>query len=186
MKKVAVVALIGAALAFPLAAQADGSYIGLNVGRGEQTVSTSGVSLKDTATSYKLSVGYIINPMFALDLAYTDFGTVTEAVTGASVSSKPQSLALAVTGTLPLNEQFGLFAKAGVSENRTKGTTTIGTLSSEVTNNHASAVLGLGATYWFTKEVAVVAEYEYFDKLVDETNLGLKANVISLGLRYKF
>ncbi|MFJ7567609.1 outer membrane protein [Herminiimonas sp. NPDC097707] len=191
MKKQLLLALLGTALTVPLAAYAEGAYVGVNVGRAEQKVSIAEGSLKDHTTGYKLYGGYGFNQNFGVEGGYVDFGKGSASVTNAGVTStisaKPRSFYLAATGTLPLNEQFSLFAKLGVSFNRTKIHFEDTTGDSENSSkNRTTALIGIGAAYNFTKNLALVAEYEDFGKVLKEDGVDLKANLLSIGLRYKF
>jgi OOP family OmpA-OmpF porin len=191
MKKQVLVTLLGAALALPLAAQAEGGYIGANIGRAEQKWSVDDAgSMKDEDTSFKLYGGVNFTKNFGVEVGYVYFGEFsasgTDGLNSASISSKPTSLYLAATGTLPLNDQFSLFAKAGVSANSTKLRATLNGFSVSGTEDDTSAMFGIGAAYNFTKNVALVAEYENFGKVFKEDGLNLKADLISIGLRYKF
>lgn len=190
MKKQVIATIFGAALALPLMAQAEGAYIGANVGRTEQKVNVDAGSLTDNATGFKLYGGYDFTKNFGAEAGYVHFGkgevSATDSVNTVSISGKPKALYLAVTGTLPLNDQFSLFAKAGVARNSTKVTGTINGVSESEKLKRTSAMFGLGAAYNVTKNVALVAEYENFGKVIKEDGVSLKANIISIGARYKF
>jgi OOP family OmpA-OmpF porin len=47
-------------------------------------------------------------------------------------------------------------------------------------------MFGVGAEFNFTKNVSMVAEYENFGKVIDENEANTKAQMVSVGLRYKF
>lgn len=180
MKKQVIATVLGAALALPLIAQAQGSYIGANVGRAEQKVNPNGFSsFKDNDAGFKLYGGHDFTPNLGVELGYVNFG---EAEGPFNISSKPHSLYLAGTGTLPLSEQISLFAKVGVSVNRTKLNTPLNNGS----ERNTSALLGIGASYQFTPKMSVVAEYENFGKVRDESGSEVKADLASVGIRYKF
>ncbi|MDC8759068.1 outer membrane beta-barrel protein [Janthinobacterium fluminis] len=187
MKKQFIVALIGAAFAFPIAAQADNTYVGVNVGRGEQKISIPVVSGKETKTSYKLYGGYNFDKNFGVEGGYVDFGKAKFTNKTYSSEAKSKAFYVAATGTLPVSDEFGVFAKVGLSANRVsydfKDTGMRGSSSA----NRSSLIFGLGASYNVTKEIAIVAEYENFGKIAKGDGGGdIKANTFSAGLRYKF
>lgn len=190
MKKQVIATILGAALALPLIAQAEGFYIGANVGRAEQKLSAGGESAKETDTGFKLYGGRDFTKNFGIEVGYVNFGkvggSITDSVGTWSVSLKPSALYLAGTGTLPLSEQFSLFAKAGVSFNRTKISVSTPDISGSTTKSTTAALLGIGAAYQFAPNMSVVAEYENFGKVLDEDGINVKADLISVGLRYKF
>ncbi len=183
MKKAIFAAILTSALVTPFAAQAEGAYVGLNVGRAEQKLNIDNFgSADDSDTGFKLYGGYAINPNFGVELGYAQLGKGSVDFAGNTATAKPNSLYVAVTGNLPINEQISLFAKAGVSANRTK----VSALGDESTESNTSAIFGIGAAYNFSKNISVVAEYEDFGKLIKEDGGNLKGNLLSVGLRYTF
>ena len=49
-----------------------------------------------------------------------------------------------------------------------------------------SAIFGIGAAYNINKNLSAVVEYENFGKVASEGGDKLKADLLSIGLRYKF
>jgi len=47
-------------------------------------------------------------------------------------------------------------------------------------------VIGVGAAFHLNKNFSIVAEYEYFGKVAKDDDASLKANLLSVGVRYKF
>ncbi len=183
MKKHLLVALVGTALILPVAAQAEGAYIGASVGSAESKLSTNGISLKDSDTGFKLTAGYDFTKNFGVEVGYADLGKPSIAAGGDRATAEPRSYYLAGTATYPIDEAFSVFAKAGVTNNHTKlGATGVPTEKF----THTAAILGVGAAYNFTKNIAGVIEYENFGKTVDEQGGNLKSDMVSIGLRYKF
>lgn len=186
MKHSIIIAVI-AALAAPLAAQADNAYVGANIGRSEQKMSVQGIgSDKESATSFKLYGGYDYTKNYGVEVGYTDFRKVEKSAIGYGVSSKPESIYVAATGTLPLNDQFSLFGKLGVAFNHTKITAWEPNFSDSTTNNKTNAMIGIGAAYALDKKISFVAEYEYFGKIAEEGGDNIKADMLSVGVRFKF
>jgi OOP family OmpA-OmpF porin len=191
MKKQLLVVLLGSALAAPLAAYAEGAYVGVNVGRSDQKLTLDGIgSISDSGTGYKLYGGYGFNKNFGLEGGYIKLGTgkasYVDGPDSGTISSKPSALYVAATATLPVNDQFSLFAKVGAAFNRTKLEAVENGVSSSEKKHRTTALLGIGAAYNVTKEVAIVAEYEDFGKIAKVDGAHLKANLLSIGLRYKF
>ncbi len=183
MKKHLLVALLGTALILPVAAQAEGAYIGASVGSAETKLNADGFSLKDSDTGFKLTAGYEFTKNFGVEIGYADLGKPSIASGGDMAFAEPRSYYLAGTAAYPIDEAFSVFAKAGVTNNRTKvGASGIG--SEKFT--HTAAIFGVGAAYNFTKNIAGVIEYENFGKTLDEQGANLKSDLISIGLRYKF
>jgi OOP family OmpA-OmpF porin len=184
MKPTILFAMI-AALAAPVAAQAE-AYIGANVGRAEQKVEVSGISFKENDTGFKLYGGYNFNQNFGIEGGFADLGDAKRSANNASISSKAQSIYVAATGILPLNDQFALFGKAGVATTHVKLKASAPGIAASASDNHASPFVGVGASFALNKNVSFVAEYEYFGKIAKDGDDSIKANMISAGVRYSF
>jgi OOP family OmpA-OmpF porin len=185
MKKTIFVALI-AALAAPLAAQAEGAYIGANVGRAEQKVDVEGYNFKESTTAYKLYGGYNYTQNFGVEVGFADLREAEKTGGGARVASEPKSVYLAATGTLPLNEQFSLFGKVGVASTHVKVSASAAGFSDSVSKNRTSPYIGIGASFALNKNVSFVAEYENFGKIAKDGGDHIKADFVSAGVRYAF
>ncbi|HJV00912.1 MAG TPA: outer membrane beta-barrel protein [Burkholderiaceae bacterium] len=187
MKHSIIIATIAAALAAPLAAQADNAYVGVNVGRAEQKMDVEGVgSEKDSSTGFKLYGGYDYSKNFGVEAGYVDFRKVEKSALGYGASSKPESIYLAATGTLPLNDQFSLFGKLGVAFNHTEVKAWEPGFSDSTTKNQTSPMIGIGASFALDKKISFVAEYENFGKVAKEGGDSVKADMLSVGVRFKF
>lgn len=187
MKQQFIAALIGAAIAFPVAAQAEGYFVGANVGRSEQKLSIDGMgSIKDTGTGFKLNGGYQFNANYGVEVAYVNLGKAEVGAQGFFAKSEPQTVFVAATGTLPLNNEFSLFGKVGVAQNHVKVTSGSSRFSESESENRTTAVFGIGAAYNLNKNVSFVAEYENFGKIAKGDAGSLKADLLSVGVRYSF
>jgi OmpA-OmpF porin, OOP family len=176
--------LVAAAFA-PVAAQAQ-TYIGGSVGRSEQKLEAGGASVKDSDTGYKLFAGYQFNETFGIEGGFADLGKTGVSGGGNSANANPQTVYFAGTAAWALSTDFSLFAKAGVSANRTKVDGTDGKVTFNDTMSKTTAILGVGAAYSLSKNVALTLEYENFGKVIDDSGVSLKADLISFGVRYKF
>jgi OOP family OmpA-OmpF porin len=187
MKQQFIAALIGAAIAFPVAAQAEGYFVGGNVGRAEQKLAVDGAgSIKDTGTGFKLNGGYQFNANYGVEVAYVNLGKAEASGQGFYAKSEPQTLFVAATGTLPLNNEFSLFGKVGVAQSHVKVTARAFGVTESESENRTTAVFGIGAAYHLNKNVSFVAEYENFGKIANGDGGSLKADLLSVGVRYSF
>jgi OOP family OmpA-OmpF porin len=186
MKQQFIAALIGAAIAFPVAAQAEGYFVGGNVGRSEQKLDAPGFSLKDNGTGFKLNGGYQFTANYGVEVAYVNFGKAEIKNDGGYIKSEPQTVFVAATGTLPLNNEFSLFGKVGIAQNHVKVTARAPGVNSSDSENRTTAVFGIGAAYQLNKNVSFVAEYENFGKIAKDEPVSLKADMLSVGVRYSF
>lgn len=189
MKKTVAAALAGALLAIPFAAQAQSAYVGLGVGQSKFSLddgSFSAVSRDEKDTAYKIFGGYQFTKNWGVEVGYADLGKLRNVynVSGTDITldGKSQVFYVAGTGTLPLSDQFSLFAKLGATSARTSANASAPGVSISDNGNKSSYVAGLGAEYSFTKNIGLALEYEDFGKIADDA----KANLWSLSLRYKF
>jgi OOP family OmpA-OmpF porin len=191
MKQLLLIGILSAASIAPLAVHAEGAYLGINAGSIELEASLVNQPRRDkTDAGYKLYGGYALDSNFGIETGYVDFGKIKGSSNNGpatvSASLETQAIYLAATGALPINDQFSLFAKAGVSLNHIEARVAINTFTERRRATQASALLGIGAAFNVTKNIAVVAEYEDFGKVVRADGVELKANMLSAGLRYKF
>jgi OOP family OmpA-OmpF porin len=185
-------------------------YLGFGVLRGSMSlpsVSTtiSGVAFtgsadKKTDTGFKLYGGYNFNQNWGIEGGYNDLGDSYSAkgtiggtpytITG----MKGYNVYFAGTGTLPMTNEFSLFAKLGVASNHTDGGTvtvagTTGTVGSET---HTDLLFGVGLSYAFTKNWAARLEYENYGKLTGNDVWGtgssgaIKGSAWNLSAKYSF
>jgi OOP family OmpA-OmpF porin len=175
MKKHIVISVIAAAALAPMVAQSQ-NYVGVNAGKAEQEASCCGHSIKDGDTAFKLYGGHQFTKYVGIESGYNHLGTTT-VING---SSKAQSIYVTATGTLPLNEQFALFAKAGLAHTRS----TIGTGLNEYKYKKTGPMIGIGASYSITPTVKAVVEYEAFGKTIDESIFSVKSNALTAGVRF--
>ncbi|MQA19170.1 outer membrane beta-barrel protein [Rugamonas rivuli] len=185
MKKITMIAMI-AALAAPLAVQAEGFYVGGNIGRAEQKADVGIASFKESTTAYKLVGGYNYNKNFGTEIGYADLREVSVSGNGATLTSKPRAFYAAATGTLPLNEQFSLIGKLGLAAAHEKVTAQYRSTYSSDTETRTTPYISVGAAFVLNKQVSFVAEYENFGKVAKDGSSNVKADMFSAGVRYSF
>lgn len=159
MKKLLMAAAVCAALvAWPASAQ---MYLGAGVGESKTD---------SNENSWKLYGGVQFNPIWGLELGYTDLGRYR--------GSDIESWSLAGTGTLPMGERWSLLGKLGAVWNRPGFTGA---------SNHTDLLVGVGVGYSMTRNLGLRLEYEDFGKL---SNVGHGSNSrgsnLGLGLKYAF
>ena len=187
MKTAIAVSLTAAGLALSSLAVAQmqdrGWYVGGSLGKTEDKEScpTTSCDLKDSG--WKIFGGMRLNRNFAVEGAYTDFGSfkATGTLSGVpvNVTVKGTSWSASGVGLLPLAEdRFTLFGKAGLSYTTVKSNGTAGSFSSAGTEHETELLWGLGAMYNFTRSLGVRAEWERLQKS--------DVNMMSLGVQYRF
>ncbi len=168
----------------PSAAIASGPYIGLGVGSTQYKADLSalgGGSFDDSATGTKFYVGYGFNDYLSAELAYYNFAessigaiVINNSLVSAAVEAK--GIAAYGVATYPASKEFKLGAKLGMLDWSADLRVNNATASSDGTD----IAYGLFASYAFTKQLAVVAEWEKVES--DNPELSL----FSIGFRFDF
>lgn len=152
----------------------------------------------DTDTGFKLYGGYQFSKSFAVEGAYTNYGKFTAhsvITSGGSGTIDAEwsgfSLDASALGILPLGEKFSLFGRAGVSVWSLDFDFTAsgpgGTASLSESESGVSPLLGLGAAFNITENIAIRAEFERHFDVGDEDSTGTSdIDLISLGLQFRF
>lgn len=182
------------------------TYPGVNAG--------ARTSSDKTDTAYKLIVGLQLNPYVAIEAQYIDLGKSkykagnSGSYTGASWSEQDKvdfstaGYGANLVGTLPI-DKFTLFAKAGLHNLKTKAkhrssdidvSTGFGTITDSEKSSKSvtkwTQSFGIGASYEFIDNLAVVAEVERYRNVADKKWDGAKVkhdiDMLSAGIRYKF
>lgn len=177
MQKKLFAALMAVTFLSPVAAQADGSYVKFSGGRSEY----KGDEGKERDNALSLAYGFAVDKNFDVELGYMNFGRLKGAQPGYSYSVERQAFYLAAIGSVPVTDAFSVSANLGLAINRYEEQifTVLGDDAEKITK--VRPMLGLGASYQFTKEVAGVLEYQYFGKVSD-----VKTSALTVGIKYGF
>jgi OOP family OmpA-OmpF porin len=189
-----------AGLFLPAAASADdatGWYVGAGAGLSQATdycdpnAGAVIVTCDDTGTAWRLLLGYQINRYFGVEGGYLNLGQFNSTVTQAGVPTTNQTKIhagyLEGLAILPIGERFGLYAKAGVAYWTFQAHDTVGGAGvPDQTQNGWDFVGGVGAQFFFTKNLALRAEYELIPKLGNSETGELDVQVISASVLWKF
>ena len=198
---------VGMSLALPSIAQAqtrsasvEGPYVGLGLG-----VTSFGLKKNDftgaTATSrtfderdtgFKLFGGYRLSDNFAVEAQFATMGESTIRYRGASGAIgtekyKVSAMSVAAMGLLPLNNDFTLFAKLGPSYTNARSTFSNRALGANTKSSRAGLLLGAGAMYNLTDNLALRAEFENYSRVGEANKAGRSTvSMVSAGLTYRF
>jgi OmpA-OmpF porin, OOP family len=180
-------------------ADEDKYYVGLSIGQSKAKDACAGLdpssgfigNCKDTDTAYKVYGGAHFTKNWGGEIAYVDFGKSTADGTfsgiPASARTKVNGLVLDAMGTLPLSDQFSVFGKLGVLGWHIDSNATLsGFGSSSISSSGSSLTYGIGAQFDFTKAFGVRAEWEYFDKVGDNSTGKSAIELGSIGIVYRF
>ena len=190
MKKLIFAVIAGVAVMG--AAQAQETYPKTYVGVGVASVNHDFSAPNTTASdsdgwnaSGKVFSGYDFNPVWGVEIGYTDFRKSDVSFTQNGVNgngeTKGHSAYLAGKFTVPINEQFGAYAKLGASYN--KASLSSNTPGFNYDDNRTTAYGALGVQYKLNQNVSLIGEYERYG---DKRDFGAKPDVITVGARYSF
>lgn len=146
------------------AVAANGFYAGASIGEASidacgDAAAVGATSCDDSDTSWKIFGGYELNQNFAVEAAWVDLGEINASGPGVSVTAEGDGFVADVKGTLPLNDQFGVFAKVGLISWELEG----GGVASGLDDDGTDAMYGVGAHYMFTEQFGIVGEWELYD-----------------------
>jgi OOP family OmpA-OmpF porin len=182
-------ALAAAVISMPAAAQSKGFqpgfYLGAGVGQGYvnnsnavgtyQGVAFTTAGFNNHETAWQVSGGYQFTENWGVELQYTDLGSRNGTITALGATAptndaKATQWGGALTGTLPLDSNFFLRGKIGVSSNHLDDVNAIVGGRTIVVGgaSHTDVLAGAGIGYKFNENLSARLEYEYFGKF--ETN----------------
>jgi OmpA-OmpF porin, OOP family len=190
-----ILALVASAAAFGAvsAHAADGSpYIGVggvvSEHRYELRNDTSGIDNSKHEYGGKVFAGYQINPMWAVEAGYTDFGKSDYAysVNGASgrAEADSKSYYLAGKASYPVAEKVNVFGKLGVAHNKNDVRATGLAAGYNGDSSRNAVYAALGAEYAVNEKVALSLEYEHYGK--NDIDVGRSKGAVSLNAKYSF
>lgn len=164
------------------------TYVGVGVASADHDFSVAGASNTDTdgwKASGKIFAGYDFNQTWGTEIGYTDFRSSSSTYTINGVNGRADSdghsAYLAGKFSVPINDQFGAYAKLGAAYNKaTLDSTTPGL---HYDDSRTTAYGALGLQYKLNQNVAFVAEYERYG---DKRDFGAKPDVITVGAKYSF
>lgn len=175
---------------------ADGvPYMGVGVIASEHRYDTgiagTGVTVSDdkkTEWGGKVFAGYQINPMWAVEGGYTNFGKGDADYTAAglrgNVETKSESFYVAGKATYPVAEKVNVFGKLGVAHNRNEVSGNILGVSGKDEYSKNSVYAAVGADYAINEKVSMSLEYEHYGKT--GVDYGRRKGGVSLNARYNF
>jgi OmpA-OmpF porin, OOP family len=146
----------------------------LGAGVGQSFVDEGAYDDEDTA--FSVFGGYQFNRYFGVEAGYADFGKIEPDVAGPALEG--DSAYLTAVGTLPVSENFAVYAKAGV--HRWNVDTSLPGLTGNNDDSGTDPTYGVGAQYRFTDRVALRGEYSRFE--VEDAD----ADLAQLQVRFDF
>lgn len=170
-RAIAATMLLGTGLA-----QADepGFYAGAGIGKVD--VSDDEVGFNGNDTGFKIFGGYSLNKHFSIEAAYINLGKPDDEIFGTNVEIEGTAFNAAAVGTIPLNDKFSLYGRAGIIF-----------WDAEASSAFASAddsgndfAYGIGGALNVTPSAKLRLEWEAAD--IDGTDYGL----VTLSVAWRF
>jgi len=160
-------------------AQDQGWYAGLTFGNSKFKDACEGVAdCDDKDTAWRILGGYQFNKNLAVELGYTDLGEAS--APGASVEAT--AFEVVAVGSWPFTPQFSAYGKVGLYRGETDATAP-GVSASE---SNTDLTYGIGVRWDFSKNLGLRAEYQLYKDLGGDTIGESDADVISIGVIWKF
>lgn len=181
-------------------------YAGVNTGVAQQAgacdAAPNGKECDKTDKGYQMYGGLRLEPMtrqpnvpsLGIEAGYIDFGKSTAqgeilssrgiAIGDAKAQSELTSVYAAGVGYLPITPRTELMGKAGLAYWQQKGEVTVAddpTLNTASKKNGLSAILGGGAQYKVSDNLALRGEYERILDTAKDTNYQADADLYSIG-----
>ncbi|SDA40778.1 MULTISPECIES: porin family protein [unclassified Janthinobacterium] len=192
MKKFACSTLL--AVAATSIVHAEGLYVGANVSPSSDgkiqyaaggTTSQRGASGK--ALPFGVFAGYALTPDWALEGGYRASGGTTrfDLDPGYQLKLRASAAYLAARGTWQLDEDWSLFAKAGMARSRVEFSINGRNAPPGESANKTGLYASVGAAYQINKDVALQLEWEHAPTVRYE-GLDSTMNRIALGIRFGF
>ena len=179
MKKIAIAVLLSVAMGSAVADEMH-MYVGARAGQAKTNIDNNtynNSTLTSTnPTGWGLFVGHIINPNFAVEAEYLNFGEI-KAGTG---SAKSTGFSLSGVGSLPMNEQFSLFGKLGYAliTGKPGGSFT----GADAKSN--ALTYGFGAQFNLSPSLGVRLGWDKYK--FNDTGMNGNASLVSVGALIKF
>lgn len=151
-------------------------------------------TVKDHSNQWRLQLGYKVNPNFAVEAGYIDFGKAEYrsdyAQGSASGTVKAGGVDIAALGIAPITDDFSVFGKVGIVAAHVKtslAATGLATPPGDSTSNVVAPLLGLGVSYKLSDNVDLRAEYDHVSKLGKSGKTDkIGSDMVSAGLVYRF
>jgi OOP family OmpA-OmpF porin len=170
------------------------AYVGAGLVGSRYSFDVPGATSNDdhsgNKASGKLYAGYNFDKTFAIEGGYTNFGSqsynYSVGGTAGRLESDSHSFYVAGKGTMPVNDQFNVFGKLGVSRNHGSidATGAAATAGLGGSGNKTALYASIGGEYALNKNVSLSLEYEHYGK--NDIDQGRKTGAITAGLRYNF
>lgn len=178
-----IIAAAASALLLPASAFAIGTDPGFYLG-GKVGASSTDSVIDDSDTSLGIYGGYRINPYFAVEAEYTDFGKFDVRFRQLEFDNPrlgPRTWGARAIGFVPINENIELLGSIGAHSFDTNPRDDEGFREVVGSNSSTDLFYGLGAQFNFNGGMSLRTQYQRY-----EFKDAGKINELSLGVHYRF
>ena len=154
-----------------------------NVQNGITTLAGLGISSSATfntgRAAFNIFGGYQFNRYVAAEIGWIDFGnynlngTAVSGGTSVAVSEtdKISAFTLAAVGTIPINQTFSVFGKAGIAVSQDKESCTIsGSTCASASDSATKPMFGIGGEMNASQNVGLRLEYDQYNNIGNSNN----------------
>ena len=175
MKKILVASLLSSLFAMPAFAAAPGGYVAADL---QNWSATNTAPFGNPGMGVRIGGGYRFTPNVGVEVDYAQSGS-SSAIGGTTY--KVSATQLAVVGTYPINSQFDVFGKVGMSANKVS-------LSAGTCTNcsKTDVMFGVGGQYNINQQIGIRLQYESLGKASNTGTNDTTVSALSLGAVYAF
>jgi len=172
-----VIALL--ALSTGSASADDRWYAGVSVGGMDVGIICT-VNCDDKDTGWRLFGGYEFAEYWGAEFGYMDLGKATSGTAAVAI----EGIDIVVTGTYPIDDKFGVFAKLGIYFLDAELSDPLGV--SQDTDS-SGLTFGFGGSFKIDDNFSLRAEWQLFDDLGERAVTGVSdLEYLSIGVVYAF
>ena len=175
MKKILAASLLSSLFAMPAFAAAPGGYVAADL---QNWAATHADPFGNPGIGIRIGGGYRFTQNVGVEVGIAQSGS-SSSVGGASY--KAAATQVAAVGTYPINQQFDVFGKLGMSAN--KATFSGATCDS---CSKTSVMFGVGGQYNINQNIGVRLQYENLGKATNSGTDDVAVSTLSAGVVYSF
>lgn len=188
MKNIVIALLLSALIATPALADSTGKfYLAGDLGAARYSGVTVFWGTFPDSGMKRITGGYHISPMLAVELGYSRFGDSTLIAGPTTGTLSASSLQIAAIGSYPLSSEFDLIGKIGLANNRHKFEI-VDIATASMSASRSALLFGFGAQFHINSQITLRTQYDNFGTFGNFgiTGKPMKVSAFSLGVAYNF
>ncbi len=165
------------------AQQTPPSYVKLAVGNARSDIDEWG-NENDAAAS--LAYGMRFHPNFDAEVGYLNFGKAHYRSGVDTLNAKSQALFAAVIGRYPLQQQFSVYGKIGVSYHWNEWSGSVAGVRYNDDDKRLAPLIGVGLSWQFMPEWSADLDYAHFNNVGKSSGRSANIDLVTVGVKYLF